>query len=283
MSLFEGIVGHQEQKSYLVQAIEGSRLAHGYGFFGPDQIGKKMIALALASELAETMADLMTIRPENGSISVEVIRGARERLHMSTLGGGYKVLIVDGADAMTVAAQNALLKILEEPKGKTLIVLVSSRKSALLETIISRIVPLRFFFVSEVDVRSCIEARAENVDEILEFAPRRPGRAIELIDDELRGAHKVHQSEAATFIDGPLIDRMRWIQDVCKAKETDRIHTSLRIWQHLLRERLLASVQESQKSSLGFARALTALVETEEAVYHNVNKQLALERFARAL
>ncbi len=37
------------------------------------------------------------------------------------------------------------------------------------------------------------------------------------------------------------------------------------------------------ESMVGFARALTALVETEEAVYHNVNKQLALERFARAL
>jgi DNA polymerase-3 subunit delta' len=84
--------------------------------------------------------DFVVLSPEEDKqqISVDQIRAAAERLTMTSGRSGYRVAIVEPAHQMTLAAANSLLKTLEEPGANSLIVLVTSQRSALLPTIRSR-------------------------------------------------------------------------------------------------------------------------------------------------
>lgn len=133
----------------------GSRSAV-FAFCGPEHIGKAMVARCLASGLLQVPVseldrhpDLITLVPDvkdSGirAYDVETIRDALHRLGQSSM-LGMTVAIVDDANTLNVASQNALLKTLEEPRANTVIVLVCHDESALLPTIRSRVVTLSFF------------------------------------------------------------------------------------------------------------------------------------------
>jgi len=90
--------------------------------------------------VAGSHPDFVLIRPEEDKtqISVEQIRVASERLFMTSGRQGYRIAIVEPAHQLTTAAANALLKTLEEPGARTLIMLVTSQRGAMLPTIRSR-------------------------------------------------------------------------------------------------------------------------------------------------
>jgi DNA polymerase III subunit delta' len=146
----------------LTAALAAGRLPHGLLLQGPAGVGKERFASALAAALfctgrrerleacaacpdcllsaAGTHPDVHWLRtPEDKkSIGVDQVRDACERLAMTSMRGGYRVAIVTPADKMTHAAQNALLKTLEEPGSSTLLVLVTARPSVLAATLRSR-------------------------------------------------------------------------------------------------------------------------------------------------
>jgi DNA polymerase-3 subunit delta' len=82
--------------------------------------------------------DHLVLQSENNSIGVDDVRNANSFLEKKSHIGDYKTLLVPNADAMTVAASNALLKTLEEPTEKSIIILLSHESEMLLPTIISR-------------------------------------------------------------------------------------------------------------------------------------------------
>lgn len=146
----------------LSAALASGRLAHGLLLQGPAGVGKGRFASALAAALlctgrgdrleacgacaechlsiAGTHPDVHWVRPleDKKSIGVDQIREACEKLGMTSMRRGYRIAIVEPADWMTTAAQNALLKTLEEPAARTVIVLVTARPSQLLATLRSR-------------------------------------------------------------------------------------------------------------------------------------------------
>jgi hypothetical protein len=120
--------------------------SHAVLLAGPSGIGK----LALAQALGAGVLDLrelanypysLAIGPQDGTISVEQIRTLRQFVRLKTIGERTirRLAIIEQADAMTFEAQNALLKLLEEPPADTLFVLTASRPSALLPTVLSRV------------------------------------------------------------------------------------------------------------------------------------------------
>jgi DNA polymerase-3 subunit delta' len=143
-------------------AIGSGRLSHGLLVQGPAGVGKGRFASALAAALlctgrgdrleacgacpechlsrAGTHPDVHWVRPleDKKSIGVDQVREACERLAMTSMRRGYRIAIVEPADWMTTPAQNALLKTLEEPAPRTVIVLVTARPSTLLATLRSR-------------------------------------------------------------------------------------------------------------------------------------------------
>ncbi len=87
-------------------------------------------------------------RTESGdSIAVDSIREIKEYLSVSSFNNGYRVVVINNFEQMTVEASNAFLKILEEPSEKVIIILIANKKRAILDTILSRI-QLKLFFTS---------------------------------------------------------------------------------------------------------------------------------------
>jgi len=159
---FDHILGHDRQKEILHRALANGRLAHAYLFSGPDGIGKRLMALALARAIVcheqrgcghcqacrkidhQNHPDLHILEPDGSSIKIEQIRAFQRELNLKPLEAPRKICLIEQADAMTVGAANALLKTLEEPRGDTLLMLLSSQPNRLLETIRSRCQSLPF-------------------------------------------------------------------------------------------------------------------------------------------
>ncbi len=159
---FDSIIGHERQKNILRQALSNRRIAHAYLFEGPDGIGKRLVALAMArSLLCETGTgcgdctpcrkvdhnnhpDIHLLDADGATIKIDQVRNLQKELALKPLEGIYKICLIDGAEQFNPAAANALLKTLEEPQPHTLIILLSSRPESLLATIRSRCQRLPF-------------------------------------------------------------------------------------------------------------------------------------------
>ena len=163
---FSDIIGHDTQIALLRQAWGMDRLHHAYLFLGPDGIGKRTIALALAQALHcgqceadfcgrcgecraicnGNHADVRVIAPLAGKkeISIQQVRELEKELSFRSFSGKKKVAIIDPATLMNVAAQNALLKTLEEPPPGCLLILIATNAGGVMPTIRSRAVSLTF-------------------------------------------------------------------------------------------------------------------------------------------
>jgi DNA polymerase-3 subunit delta' len=105
-----------------------------------------------------THPDVQVIEPgEMGSIKVEQVRAATDRAVFRPFEGRRRVTIVRHADAMVPAAQNALLKPLEEPLPASVFILVTSRPDSLLPTVLSRCSHLRFGRLQVTEVAQVLE------------------------------------------------------------------------------------------------------------------------------
>ena len=169
---FRDLAGHRRLLDLTARAAERGSLPPSLIFAGPDGVGKRRAAIALAQLFNCTAprpgsaddppdacgacpacrriergvhADVLTIAPgETGSIKVDQVRQAVERSAYRPFEGRRRVVIVDDADAMEPSAQNALLKTLEEPPAASAFVLVTARPDVLLPTVRSRCQRLRF-------------------------------------------------------------------------------------------------------------------------------------------
>lgn len=193
---FQQLVGHQHVLQMVARAVARDSLPPALIFGGPAGVGKFATAIALAQALncesavrgmlgasfdidacgecrtcrrialaasrleegAATALDcLLVLRPDDrGSIKVDPVRNAIDRCGYRPLDGRRRVAIIDEADALEVSAQNALLKVLEEPPASTVFVLVTSRADALLPTIRSRCPRLRFGLLSTDEVETAL-------------------------------------------------------------------------------------------------------------------------------
>lgn len=146
----------------LTSSIQKNRFPHAILFYGNEGLGKVELALQLAHYLlcsdpgryknfcgackdcvlftAKTHGDFYLIAPEgeSKSIGVDQIRNLKTAAHQKPQRNNIKVFVMPRADKMTIAAANALLKILEEPPGDSIFILTSERKHFLSPTILSR-------------------------------------------------------------------------------------------------------------------------------------------------
>lgn len=141
---FEVTIGHGKQKDFFLRAIRKGRLHHAYALSGPEHAGKTTFALELARILGcHPMLDLLVLDSQEG-IGIEEARAVESRLSLSPLGGAKKIAIITYAERMTAEASNALLKLLEEPPPRAMIILVTSNFYGLLPTIASRVQKVSF-------------------------------------------------------------------------------------------------------------------------------------------
>lgn len=129
-------------------SIRTSSLMHSYLITGPDNQIRRIQADKLLEELAiDPLERTILAKPESGSksdsktkqsIGIEEIKQLQKQLLLKPIRGDKKAIIISDAQSLTTEAQNALLKVLEEPPVHTVFILLSSSEETLLPTVLSR-------------------------------------------------------------------------------------------------------------------------------------------------
>lgn len=210
MSKFKDIIGQQHIKDHLQGVIKNKTVSHAYIINGEKSSGKEFIADIFAMTLlcekhedepceeckackqakTKNHPDIKTIIHEKpNTISVNDIREQIvDDVVIKPYSGEYKIYIVNDAETMTVQAQNALLKTIEEPPAYAVIILLTSNISALLETIISRCIVLNMRPVEDKVIRRYLmeEIRIPDyqADVCVAFARGNVGKAKSLASSE---------------------------------------------------------------------------------------------------
>ena len=193
--MFENIVGHDKQKEILEKSIKSGNISHSYLFFGNSGIGKKKLAYEFSKQILntdnlESHPDFKVIskKEDKKDILVEQIRKELiDDIYIVPAAGDRKVYIIDEAQDLNVAAQNTLLKTLEEPPKYVVIILIASNISAFLTTILSRVNQVAFNGIESKALKKYLQDNynANFSDNIIEYLDGSIGKAIEIMENEL--------------------------------------------------------------------------------------------------
>jgi DNA polymerase III subunit delta' len=124
--------------------------------------------------------DLLLVAPEDRQIKIDEIRLIDDALSFRPFEGRKKIVIVDDADTMNIAAANAFLKTLEEPPGDSVLILISSRPDRLPATILSRCSRVNFFALSLGPCKQVLRGKVpdEELETLARLSMGKPGLAL---------------------------------------------------------------------------------------------------------
>ena len=216
------LLGHEAAETTLLESMRSGRMHHAWLLTGPDGVGKATLAYRFARRLlagvptatekdlalepthpvfrrvaAGAHADLHTVeraydekrRRMRTQIAVEDVRKISTFMSLTPAEGGWRVAIVDGAEEMNQSSANALLKILEEPPRRAILLLVCAAPGRLLATIRSRCRRLRLdpLAPEAMDLLLSDYLPDQGADErsrLVTVAEGSPGRALLLAQEE---------------------------------------------------------------------------------------------------
>lgn len=199
------IIGHENVKQKLKKIITSNSVSHAYLFSGKDGIGKKALAIEFAKSVMcndstqfeycgkcevcltfENENDFKIIEPTKNVIKVDEIRNFCSELFLKPTRASHKFFIIDDADCMNEQAQNALLKVLEEPPLYATIILVASNKEKLLNTIKSRVVEIQFDSLSDTEIENILKSQnIEYTEDAIKYANGSYKKALDFVNDDL--------------------------------------------------------------------------------------------------
>lgn len=218
----------------------------GGGLFGEDAASPDVTSFVFdaASSIVKRIesgghGDLLVVEPDEqgkGDIKVDEARNVVQFLQKTSSEGGWRVVIINEADRMNNAAQNALLKILEEPPVKTVLILVTTAVARLLPTIRSRCRLLAFPDLSKDDMGHLISSSGVlddhdlSPDDAISFARGSFGALQEFISG---GSRQVFQTMIEALVDAPRLDRQKLIDTSHKIladKKGKDFNNFMRLW-----------------------------------------------------
>lgn len=186
MFSFSEIVGHEQIKEHMQAAIRDKKPFHAYLFQGEEGVGKEALARTFAAGLqcqsestdkpckecvscrqmeSGNQPDVIWVTREKASLGVDEIREQLcNTMDIKPFSSPYKIYLVPEAEKMTEAAQNALLKTIEEPPEYGIVILMTSNISALLPTIQSRCLTMEFRPLSTAVVESFVKEHCQVPD-----------------------------------------------------------------------------------------------------------------------
>ncbi len=213
------LLGHHAAEHAILDAIAQGRMHHAWLITGPEGIGKATLAFRFARRLlagktrdpdtlvldpahpvfrrvtAGGHADMLTIQRAidektkrlKRDIATEDVRGINGFMSLTPAEGGWRVAVVDGAEDLNQNSANALLKILEEPPSRAVLLLVCSAPGRLLPTIRSRCRHLRLSPLADADMRDLLSRYIPDVaeddrDRLTTLAEGSVGRALAMAD-----------------------------------------------------------------------------------------------------
>jgi len=238
------LIGHQKILDFLRKSVAKSRVSHGYLFYGPERVGKRKVAVEFAKILQcqelnppcgvckscqniEKMVhpDLSFVQADSDlrEIAISQIRELRKSLSLSPYFGNYKIAIIDDAHNLNIEAANALLKTLEEPRGKTVLILISAFPELLPKTIISRLQQIRFSFVPNIIMEDYLKTKglAENqMKEILKISYGRPGIMRDILaDPKKKDNYELFIKRLMSLKNFNFNERFNYIQKISESRQ----------------------------------------------------------------
>lgn len=326
MFSFSEIVGHEQIKEHMQAAIRDKKPFHAYLFQGEEGVGKEALARTFAaglqcqSESADkpckecvscrqmesgNQPDVIWVTREKASLGVDEIREQLcNTMDIKPFSSPYKIYLVPEAEKMTEAAQNALLKTIEEPPEYGIVILMTSNISALLPTIQSRCLTMEFRPLSTVVVESYVKEHCQVPDyqarASAAFAQGNLGKAMRYAKSEdfierkdhiislLRHVEQMDLSEMLAVIKdlGTRKDEVRdyidlmvlWYRDVLLFKATKDINQLL-----FLDEASYISREASHRSYEKIEEILQAFEKAKVRLRANVNFDITMELMLLAL
>lgn len=326
MFSFSEIVGHEQIKEHMQAAIRDKKPFHAYLFQGEEGVGKEALARTFAaglqcqSESADkpckecvscrqmesgNQPDVIWVTREKASLGVDEIREQLcNTMDIKPFSSPYKIYLVPEAEKMTEAAQNALLKTIEEPPEYGIVILMTSNISALLPTIQSRCLTMEFRPLSTAVVESYIKEHCQVPDyqarASAAFAQGNLGKAMRYAKSEdfierkdhiislLRHVEQMDLSEMLAVIKdlGTRKDEVRdyidlmvlWYRDVLLFKATKDINQLL-----FQDEASYISREASHRSYEKIEEILQAFEKAKVRLRANVNFDITMELMLLAL
>jgi len=214
------LLGQAAAEATVLEAISAGRMHHAWLITGPEGVGKATLAYRFARRLlagrptepslaldpanpvfrrvaAGSHADMMTIEREydpkrkrmRTQIAIDDVRKVNAFMSLTPAEGGWRVVVVDGADEMNQNSANALLKVLEEPPPRAVLLLVCSSPGRLLPTIRSRCRRLRLGQLDDAVMHTLLRQYLPNLTDdergrLVTLAEGSPGRALMMAEDE---------------------------------------------------------------------------------------------------
>jgi DNA polymerase-3 subunit delta' len=186
-------IGNDKAIEFLNRSLESDKIAQTYVFIGPEELGKSTIALAFAKNLQGSYdgfnSDLYILTPEAGkkNIGIEQVREFIKMLNLSSFMNSYKIGLIKEADLLSEEAKSALLKTLEEPKDKVIIILLVNTEESLPATILSRSQKLYFYPVPAATIYDYLISNYGTnrslAKELANLALGRPLKAIRYLEN----------------------------------------------------------------------------------------------------
>ena len=220
------IIGHHRQQQILDSHIVRGEISHAYLFSGPEHVGKMAVARAFAQKILPepVHSDLVVI--DSDVIGIGNIRELKDRAGRTAWGGGYKVFIISDAARMSREAANSLLKILEEPLGQTVFILIASSAESVLPTILSRVWHLKFWPVSKHLIQEALVQNnigEEHASLLAKMSFGRPGIALTKQEEpevDIKKETKRLEQEFNSSIAGPVNERFLFAEKIARDSET---------------------------------------------------------------
>ena len=218
MQYFEKLIGNDASRGIFARHIERGTLAHAYLFCGPDGSGKEFFARQILAALGcengtarpcgscpscrkilnDQSADVHTVDVDRGKsfITVDKIRAMKEEAVILPNDLDCKAFLIRSASRMNVQAQNALLKLLEEPPAGVYLFLLCEDTSALLPTILSRVETIRMQRFSPAELEEILR-RDKETGAKLAKDPQNTRRLLRLADGAIGQARELLGRTAA--------------------------------------------------------------------------------------
>src|SRR3989338_3810002 len=252
------IIGHKHILDFFDKSIERGTISHAYCFVGPTHVGKRAVAEEISGKLLHVPREKLTIHPDmffverlvdektdalKKDISIDQIINLRNQLARSSFYGGYSIAMLDGGEFLNAASANALLKTLEEPKAKTVLLILTTNERALPDTILSRCQRIFFGMACEGEIAEF------TTKEIAAASHGRPGVAVFWANNP--DAYAAHQGAVKQFRElwhKPLYEKIQELEPLFGDKRDPiatrgKIHDMLDVWELTLRDMLLQGKQ----------------------------------------
>jgi len=273
------IIGHLSQIKFLQKSLINKQLSHAYLFCGPKNIGKKTIATLFSQTLiCDNFKHLVTDLPCNHcqscqqfikgiypdyfeinlledkkEISIEQIKELQYHLKLKSFLENYKITIISEAEKLNKESANALLKTLEEPFEKTIIILITTDLRKIPTTIISRCQLIKFNFVSDDLIYNYLLKKGEtreNIRLITKLLRGRPGLIFQSNFSEFLNNYKQQINFLEKLIAIPIHQKIKSIALFIKEEshdKHDKLEEIINLWLIYFHDLFLLKSGNSEK------------------------------------